>query len=185
MYGSSVTIILFLPFAIGSILVIARTRILPRPVRYASSIPLVPRISAPVGKSGPLTIFKISSILVSPFSSIWSSMIFTTAPMISRRLCGGMFVAIPTAIPDVPFTRRFGNLAGRTVGSFSVSSKFGAKSTVFLLMSAVISMEILLRRASVYRMAAAPSPSTDPKFPCPSTRGYLVDHSCARFTSAP
>ena len=63
--------------------------------------------------------------------------------------CGGIFVAIPTAIPDVPFTRRFGNLDGSTVGSFSVSSKFGIKSTVFLLMSAVISMEILLRRASV------------------------------------
>ena len=80
-------------------------------------------------------------------------------------------VAIPTAIPDVPFTRRFGNLDGRTEGSFSVSSKFGVKSTVSLLMSAVISMEILLRRASVYRMAAAPSPSTEPKFPCPSTSG--------------
>ena len=46
--GSSVTIIRFFPFCIGSILVIARTRILPRPVLYASSIPLVPRISAPV-----------------------------------------------------------------------------------------------------------------------------------------
>ena len=34
---------------------------------------------------------------------------------------------------------------------------------------------ILLRRASVYLIAAAPSPSTEPKFPCPSTRGYLVD----------
>ena len=58
-------------------------------------------------------------------------------------------VAIPTAIPDVPFTRRFGYLDGRTVGSFSVPSKFGAKSMVFLLMSANISMEILLKRASV------------------------------------
>ena len=88
-----------------------------------------------------------------------------------------MLVAIPTAIPDVPFTRRLGNLDGRTVGSFSVSSKLGVKSTVSLLMSAVSSMEILLKRASVYLMAAAPSPSTEPKFPCPSTRGYLVDQS--------
>ena len=45
------------------------------------------------------------------------------------------------------------------------SSKFGWKSTVSLLISASISMEILLRRASVYRIAAAPSPSTEPKFP--------------------
>ena len=112
-------------------------------------------------------------------------MIFTTALITSRRLWGGILVAIPTAIPEVPFTSRFGNLAGSTTGSFSVSSKFGMKSTVFLLMSAVSSMEILLSLASVYLMAAAPSPSTDPKFPWPSTNGYLVDHSCAIFTNAP
>ena len=174
-----------LPFGIASISVTARTRILPRPVLYASSIPLVPRIIPPVGKSGPLMIFKISSIVVSSLSSIWSSMICTTALITSRRLCGGILVAIPTAIPEVPLTRRFGNLAGRTVGSFSVSSKLGIKSTVFLLISAVKSMEILLSLASVYRMAAAPSPSTEPKLPCPSTSGYLVDHSCAILTNAP
>ena len=39
--------------------------------------------------------------------------------------------------------------------------------------------------ASVYRIAAAPSPSTEPKLPCPSTSIYPVDHSCARLTSAP
>ena len=125
MYGSSVTTIRFLPFGIGSISVTARTRILPRPVRYASSIPAVPRIMPPVGKSGPLTTSKISSMVVSLSSSTRLSMIFTTAPMTSRRLCGGMFVAIPTAIPVVPFTRRFGYLEGSTTGSFSVSSKFG------------------------------------------------------------
>ena len=97
--------------------------------------------------------------------------IFTTAAMTSRRLCGGIFVAIPTAIPFVPFTSRFGKRAGSTVGSFSVSSKFGTKSTVSFPMSASISIEILLRRASVYRIAAAPSPSTEPKLPCPSTSG--------------
>ena len=36
---------------------------------------------------------------------------------------------------------------------------------------ASISAEIAVRRASVYRMAAAESPSTDPKLPCPSTSG--------------
>ena len=35
------------------------------------------------------------------------------------------------------------------VGSFSVSSKFGTKSTVSLLISASICMEIFDRRASV------------------------------------
>ena len=30
----------------------------------------------------------------------------------------------------------------------------------------------------------APSPSTEPKLPCPSTSGYLVDHSCAILTNA-
>ena len=148
MYGSSVTMIRLLPFAMASILVTARTTIFPLPVRYASLIPLVPRIVAPVGKSGPFTIFIMSSMVVSLFS-IWSSMILTTAPMTSFKLCGGIFVAIPTAIPEVPFTRRFGNLAGSTTGSFSVSSKFGSKSTVFLLISAVSSMEILLSLASV------------------------------------
>ena len=76
-----------------------------------------------------------------------------------------MFFAIPTAIPVVPFTRRLGYLDGRTVGSCSVSSKFGIKSTVFLLISSIILREILDNLASVYRIAAAPSPSTDPKFP--------------------
>ena len=86
MYGSSVTTMRFFPFAIGSILETARTRIFPRPVLYASSIPLVPRIDAPVGKSGPLMISMISSMVVSSLSAIWSSMIFTTAPITSLKL---------------------------------------------------------------------------------------------------
>ena len=149
MYGSSVTTIRFLPFGIASMSVTARTRILPRPVRYASSMALVPKIVAPVGKSGPFTICKISSMVVSRSSSTTLSIIFTTALIISLKLCGGMFVAIPTAIPEVPLTRRFGYLDGSTSGSFSVSSKFGLKSTVFLLISESISIDILLRRASV------------------------------------
>ena len=108
MYGSSVTTILFFPFAIGSIFVTARTRTFPRPVRYACSTPVVPRIIPPVGKSGPFTIFNISSNSVFLSSNIWLSIIFTTAAMTSFKLCGGMFVAIPTAIPVVPLTNRFG-----------------------------------------------------------------------------
>ena len=38
-------------------------------------------------------------------------------------------------IPVAPLTKRFGKAAGRTVGSFSVSSKFQAKGTVFLSIS--------------------------------------------------
>ena len=53
--------------------------------------------------------------------------------MTSRRLCGGMFVAMPTAMPPEPLTSRFGKRAGRTVGSSLESSKFGAKSTRVLV----------------------------------------------------
>ena len=60
-----------------------------------------------------------------------------------------MLVAIPTAIPDEPFTKRLGNLAGKTVGSSKESSKFKRKSTVSLLISANISSAIFLNLASV------------------------------------
>jgi hypothetical protein len=47
-----------------------------------------------------------------------------------------MLVAIPTAIPLEPLTRRLGTRAGSTRGSTCRSSKLGAKSTVSLSMSA-------------------------------------------------
>ena len=50
------------------------------------------------------------------------SMVYVIALHTSVRLCGGIFVAIPTAIPSEPFTRRFGNLEGRTEGSLSEPS---------------------------------------------------------------
>ena len=112
-------------------------------------MPLFPRIVAPVGKSGPFTISMISSREVSLSSFTRLSIMRTTAPITSRRLWGGILVAMPTAIPEVPFTRRLGKREGSTTGSFSVSSKFGIKSTVSLLISASISMEIRLKRASV------------------------------------
>ncbi len=37
-------------------------------------------------------------------------------------LCGGMFVVIPTAIPDDPLINRFGILVGITSGIFSFPS---------------------------------------------------------------
>ena len=72
----------------------------------------------------------ISSVVICGLS------IYAIHPSItSPKLCGGILVAIPTAIPIVPFTKMFGNLLGITTGSFSVSSKFGIKSTVFLFIS--------------------------------------------------
>ena len=107
-YGSSVTTMRCFPLFIVSISVIARTFILPRPVLYASFIPCLPSICAPVGKSGPFTMSMISSISVSRPSSTLLSMIFMAALIVSFKLCGGILVAIPTAIPDVPFTNRLG-----------------------------------------------------------------------------
>ena len=83
----------------------------------------------------------------------------------------GEVPAGPTAMPEEPLTRRLGKGAGRTVGSSVVSSKLGMKSTVSLSRSAINSSASASRRASVYRYAAGGSPSTEPKFPWPSTRG--------------
>ena len=69
---------------------------------------------------------------------------YATHPSItSPRLCGGIFVAIPTAIPIEPFTSTFGNLLGKTVGSFLVTSKLSPISTVSLLISLSNSSDIL------------------------------------------
>ena len=68
-------------------------------------------------------------------------------------------------------------MEGRTVGSFKVSSKLGTKSTVFLSRSFKIVSEILASLTSVYLIAAGESPSTEPKFPCPSISGYLIEKS--------
>ena len=84
----------------------------PRPVVNASMIPFLPSTIPPVGKSGPLTISNIVSSL-----QFGLSILFIVASTISPKLCGGMFVAYPAEIPFDPFTNRFGNLAGRTVGS--------------------------------------------------------------------
>ena len=41
-----------------------------------------------------------------------------------------MSVAMPTAMPEVPFKSIDGNLAGKITGSKSEPSKFGCQSTV-------------------------------------------------------
>ena len=95
-----------------------------------------------------------------------------------------MLVVMPTAIPSEPLTRRFGTRTGRTTGSFSVSSKFGTKSTTFLSRSAKYTSCVnFFNFASVYRIAAAPSPSIEPKLPCPSTSAMPFLKSCSSTTS--
>jgi hypothetical protein len=75
-------------------------------------IPARPRMLAPVGKSGPLTNCIRSSGVAWGWSMTWM-----VASMTSPRLCGGMFVAMPTAMPWLPLTSRFGKRAGSTTGS--------------------------------------------------------------------
>ena len=58
-------------------------------------------------------------------------------------------MAYPAEIPFVPFTNKFGNLAGNTVGSKNLSSKFGAHLTVSLSKSHNNSLLILASLASV------------------------------------
>ena len=109
-------------------------------------MPLRPTMMPRVGKSGPVTCCMRSESVASGFSSTQ-----TQALMTSVRLCGGIFVAMPTAMPELPLTSRFGNRHGSTRGSRRVSSKFGSQSTVSLSMSRSISLAIFDRRASVYR----------------------------------
>ncbi len=75
-------------------------------------------ICPPVGKSGPLMYLQSCAFVMSMSASI----IFTSAVQTSLRLCGGMFVAMPTAIPVAPLISRLGMRAGRTTGSSRVPS---------------------------------------------------------------
>ena len=101
------------PFIV-SISVLARMITEPRPVISPLRDPARPMIRPPVGKSGPGT---MSSSAMSSIAGFSISAI--VASMISPRLCGGMLVAMPTAMPPAPLTSRFGKRAGRTVGSCS------------------------------------------------------------------
>ena len=77
-------------------------------------MPDFPLIIPPVGKSGPGISFisssnEISGLLIKA----------RQAEMDSSRLCGAIFVAIPTAIPEEPFISKFGIRVGRTSGIVS------------------------------------------------------------------
>ena len=67
---------------------------------------------AAVGKSGPVTNFSSSSVRASGWWMRWIA-----AAQISPTLCGGMPLAMPTAIPEAPLASRFGKRAGSTTGS--------------------------------------------------------------------
>ena len=71
----------------------------------------------PRGKSGPLMRSMSWAVVASGLSIRW-----TQARTTSPRLCGGMLVARPTAMPETPLTSRFGNCAGNTTGSSVVFS---------------------------------------------------------------
>ena len=106
-YGSSLTTTAVRPPRSSSMCARARMTMRPRPDRYASRIPSRPTMIPAVGKSGPLT------CCISRSTSIdGSSIIATSASTVSPRWCGGMFVAMPTAMPDEPLTSRFGKRAG-------------------------------------------------------------------------
>ncbi len=87
------------------------------PVSKACLMPERPRMMAAVGKSGPGTMAMSSSSVMPGFS-----IIARVASMISVGLWGGILVAMPTAMPCAPLTRRLGKLAGRTLGSSALSS---------------------------------------------------------------
>ena len=57
------------------------------------------------------------SIRAFGFSIRWSA-----ASQSSAALCGGIVVAMPTAMPDEPLARRLGKAPGRTTGSSSLPS---------------------------------------------------------------
>ena len=89
--------------------------------------------------------------MISISSSIADLRIVAAAPgrrrSTSARLCGGMLVAMPTAMPDEPLTSRFGNARRqhqRLAAPCRRSS--GTKSTVSLSMSASSSWAIFASR---------------------------------------
>ncbi len=66
----------------------------------------------PVGKSGPLTHFSSAFDFASGLSIRCSA-----ASHSSATLCGGIEVAMPTAMPCAPLASRFGKPPGITTGS--------------------------------------------------------------------
>ena len=76
------------------------------------------------GKSGPRTKRSIARV-----SRLGSSMSARRASSTSPALCGGIEVAMPTAMPWAPLIRRLGSCAS-TIGSKRTPSKLGRQSVV-------------------------------------------------------
>src|SRR6056297_3685010 len=132
-------------------------------------------ISACVGKSGPLIILHKSFVSAFSFSTRKIKAFAT-----SLKLCGGMEVAMPTAMPVVPLSRMLGRRAGIREGSSRVPSKLGTHSTVPCSSSSKKIFAYLDSLDSVYRMAAKDLGSLgSPQLPCPSTNGYLKENGWA------
>ena len=104
-------------FSSSSIEVLDLVWIIPLPVLYASYIPALPSMVPPVGKSGPEI-----SLIRSSIDSFGLLIKLMLAFRTSVKLWGGIFVAIPTAIPEEPFTKRFGIFVGKTSGINSLPS---------------------------------------------------------------
>jgi hypothetical protein len=68
------------------------------------------------GEVGALDLGMTAARVSSRVASGWAST-HSAAAATSRRLCGGMFVAMPTAMPELPLTSRFGKRLGSTTGS--------------------------------------------------------------------
>ena len=141
-------------------------------------------ITPPVGKSGPgMTLNNSSNFTCSPFCAALAKT--TNASATSIKLCGGMLVAIPTAIPVLPLINTFGSFAGNTIGSCCDPSNVSANSTQSISTSFnSISCDNCLSLHSVYLIAAGGSLSMLPKFPCPFTNGADMEKSCAILTNA-
>ena len=116
-YGIEEIINLSFPFFKFSTLISPLILKEPLPFLYPCLIISFPIIIPPVGKSGPGICFINSDNFISLL------LIKANVPSItSPKLCGGILVAIPTAIPPAPLTSKLGNFEGNTSGSISVSS---------------------------------------------------------------
>ena len=79
----------------------------------------------PPAKSGAGASLRMSASVAAGLSSR-----SVQAAMISPRLCAGMSVVMPTAMPVLPLSKTLGTRAGSNAGSCKLPSKFCCQSTV-------------------------------------------------------
>ena len=119
----------------------------------------------PVGKSGPARTSSVRAARVRIVDQEQRGVAQLGA------LCGGIAVAMPTAMPCEPLASRFGNAPGSTTGSL-----FGAvvgRAEIDRVLVDAVDQEA--RDLGQPRLGVAHggglSPSILPKLPCPSTSG--------------